>query len=246
MDNSVDVEAGKSRIKGLFTGNGNEAFKDTPIRHAFIRKVYAVLVAQLLVTEGIIGIFFISEVRNFTATHAWIHIVAIVLVLVLLFVLVCLPNYNRRFPCNLLFLGGITFSMGNMFGCVSAYYNIYDILIAVGVVIVVFAALFIFAFQNKIDFTVCFGILFATCLVLIIFGIVAACFKNYVVNMVYASLGAFIFSCYIIVDTQMIMGGKHNLDIDPKDYLSATLKLYLDIVNLCSAYARLFVKETKR
>ena len=48
----------------------------------------------------------------------------------------------------------------------------------------------------------------------------------------YASLGAFIFSMYIVYDTQLMMGGKHKYSLSPEEYIFAALNIYLDIVNL--------------
>jgi len=52
------------------------------------------------------------------------------------------------------------------------------------------------------------------------------------VRLVYAGIGAIIFSLYIIFDTQMMMGGKHKYSLDPEEYVFASLNLYLDIINL--------------
>jgi len=65
-----------------------------------------------------------------------------------------------------------------------------------------------------------------------IISIVAIFVRNKILSIVYASIGAFLFSCYIIVDTQLMMGGKHQYAIDPEEYIFAALNLYLDIVNL--------------
>lgn len=51
-------------------------------------------------------------------------------------------------------------------------------------------------------------------------------------TLVYASLGALIFSIYLIYDTQMMMGGKHKYSISPEEYVFASLSLYMDIVNI--------------
>ena len=108
----------------------------------------------------------------------------------------------------------------------------YFLLLAVGITALVVLGLTIFALQTKIDFTMCNGILFALLLCLMIFGIFCAIFPSDIMNVVYASLGAVIFSCYIVVDTQLMMGGKHQYSIDPEEYVFATLNLYLDIINL--------------
>ena len=49
---------------------------------------------------------------------------------------------------------------------------------------------------------------------------------------VYGSIGALIFSLYIVYDTQLMMGGKHKYALDPEEYIFASLNLYLDIINL--------------
>ena len=48
----------------------------------------------------------------------------------------------------------------------------------------------------------------------------------------YGSIGALIFSLYIVFDTQLMMGGKHKYALDPEEYIFAALNLYLDIINL--------------
>ena len=37
---------------------------------------------------------------------------------------------------------------------------------------------------------------------------------------------------WLLVDIQMMMGGKHKHSIDPEEYVFAALNLYLDIVNI--------------
>ena len=48
----------------------------------------------------------------------------------------------------------------------------------------------------------------------------------------YGSLGALVFSLYIVYDTQLMMGGKHKYALSPEEYIFAALNLYLDVVNL--------------
>ena len=84
-------------------------------------------------------------------------------------------------------------------------------MIAIGVCAAVCLALTIFAMQTKWDFTLCGGILFVSVIVLLMFGIVAICIPSKVVDIVYASLGALVFSIYLVIDTQLMLGGKHNV-----------------------------------
>ena len=48
---------------------------------------------------------------------------------------------------------------------------------------------------------------------------------------VYACISAFVFGVYILIDTQLIIGGKQYA-IDPEEYIFAAMSLYLDIILL--------------
>lgn len=103
---------------------------------------------------------------------------------------------------------------------------------ALGITAAVCLALTIFAMQTKIDFTMMGGILLACMVVFMIFGIVAIFFKGKIITLVYASIGALLFSVYLVYDTQLMMGGDHKYSISPEEYIFAALNLYLDIVNI--------------
>jgi protein lifeguard len=76
------------------------------------------------------------------------------------------------------------------------------------------------------------GALFVVLIVVICFGILCAFVRSYYLRMIYASLGAIVFSLYLVFDTQLMMGGKHKYAISPEEYIFAALNLYLDIVNM--------------
>ena len=44
---------------------------------------------------------------------------------------------------------------------------------------------------------------------------------NRILEIVYAGIGAMIFSVYLIIDTQMMMGGSHKFSISPEEYVFA-------------------------
>jgi FtsH-binding integral membrane protein len=110
-----------------------------------------------------------------------------------------------------------------------------EVLIAAGICAAVCLSITIFSLQTKWDITssgVCKGFLFVSLIVLLMFGIMAICMQDKVVNLVYASLGALVFSIYLVFDTQLMLGGKHRYSISPEEYVFAALNLYLDIVNI--------------
>merc|ERR1711910_214900 len=94
-------------------------------------------------------------------------------------------------------------------------------------------SLILFAMQTKIDFTAWGGALLCILVVFCLAGFVALFFpQTRTVRLVFAIIGAIIFSLYIVFDTQMMMGGNHKYSLDPEEYVFAALNLYLDIINL--------------
>jgi hypothetical protein len=129
-------------------------------------------------------------------------------------------------------LAGFTIAEGLLLGVATSTYSANSVLLAVGICALIVLGLTIFALQTRIDFTMMNGILFVLVLCLVLFGFFCAIFRSQIMMVLYASLGAIIFSCYIVVDTQMMMGGKHKYALDPEEYVFASLNLYLDIINL--------------
>ncbi len=48
---------------------------------------------------------------------------------------------------------------------------------------------------------------------------------------------------FIVIDTQMLIGGKHGIQFSPDDYIAAALNLYLDIVQLFLYLLRIIGKK---
>jgi len=224
---------GNDDSRPLQDGNDNFAFSEKSIRMAFIRKVYAILTVQLAVTIAIISMFFFWEdLKTYSYNNVWLFYVALVMTFVCIIALACCPGVRRTFPMNIIFLGIFTICEGFVLGVVASRYNTDTVLIAAGICAVVVLSLTIFAFQTKIDFTMCGGFLFVTIIVLMCFGFVMIFWRNKVAYLIYSCLGALVFSMYIVFDTQMMLGGKHKYSISPEEHIFAALNLYLDIVQL--------------
>ena len=209
------------------------SFGEQAVRMGFVRKVYGILLCQIIVTMGIMIMFmYIEPVREYSKQNPWMWIVAFCLTFVILIVLACCEGVRRTFPLNMIFLGLFTLCEAFLLGTVAAHYDADAVLIAVGITAVVVFALTIFAFQTKWDFTMMGGMLFVLVIVLFCFGIAAAIIQSKILSLVYASIGALIFSAYIVFDTQLMLGGKHKYSLSPEEYIFAALNLYLDIVNL--------------
>ncbi|KAG9345036.1 hypothetical protein JZ751_009577 [Albula glossodonta] len=190
-------------------------FSDAAIRRGFVRKVYLTLMVQLLTTVGIICAFLYWAV-----------------VFALIIVLACCDGVRRKVPVNFILLGLFTIVEGCMLGSVSVFYDAEAVLWAVGATALVAFALSVFAMQSRWDFTTASGTLWVIGWTLVSFGLLCAILRSQYLYIVYACLGTLVFSIYLVMDTQLMLGGKHKYSISPEEYIFAALNLYLDIITI--------------
>jgi len=206
-------------------------------RMAFVRRVFSILFVQLLITFGIVCVFsYVDSVGDFAQNNIALLWTVIIFMFVFVIALACCQHLARNYPTNIILLGVITLLVSYLLGTVASTYTAESVVLAILITLIVTIALILFAFQTKIDFTALNGILFVSLIVLILFGILSAIWCSgrscEILNIVYASIGALIFSIYIVLDTQMIIGGGHKYQFSQDDYVFASLSLYLDVVNL--------------
>lgn len=149
-----------------------------------------------------------------------------------LIALSCCGEIRRKFPHNFICLGIFTLAQSLMLGIVSAFYKTHIVLMAIGITALICISLTIFAFQTKIDFTVYSGAAFICCLVLMVMGFVLMFTRLSWLNVLYSGLGALLFSFFLLIDTQMIVGGTRAVVISPEEYILAVITLYMDIVQI--------------
>jgi len=167
--------------------------------------------------------------------------VASLLGLALIIPIACCKGLRTSFPTNYILLFGFTICEGLGLGVVGIVYTPESILLAGGVTFGIVLTLTIFAFQTKIDFTACRGVMLCVLMVFFLCGIIMI-FIPYsrIIEIVYGGIGATIFSVYLIIDTQMMMGGNHKYSISPEEYVFAAVAIYLDILNIFLYLLRIF------
>lgn len=221
-----DQEAGYDNFS-----SGN--FDDQTVRRGFIKKVYSILMCQILVTISIMAIFLFHEpTKLWVQQHLWMYYVVFVALFIIMIVLACCGEVRRKFPINIILLGVFTCLQGVSLGVICSVHKVPEVMLAMGITAVICLALTLFAFQTKWDFTVMGAGLVICCVCLMIFGIVAMFVQMKIVNLIYCCIGAVLFSMYLVYDTQMMMGGKHKYSISPEEYIFAALSLYIDIINI--------------
>ncbi|XP_055919691.1 protein lifeguard 1-like [Eupeodes corollae] len=211
----------------------NFSFSDQTIRRAFIRKVYSILMCQLLVTFGVVALFVYDDTtQEFARKNLWFFYVVIITVFVSTLMMGCFENFLRKTPHNFMFLGFFTGAVSILVGYVCTVYDPETVIMAVGVTALLCLALTLFALQTKYDFTACGGILITALMLLMVVGLVSIFLPDKRLKIIYSACGALLFSCYLIYDTQLMMGGEHKFAISPEDYIFASINIYLDIINL--------------
>lgn len=202
----------------------------------FVRKVYGILSAQLLLTAVIAAP--ISTMDNaWLGQHSWLLFASVAMTLATVIVMACCQDVARRFPGNYICLVVFTAFEGVLVGFVSARYTWQSVVLAASVTFLVFAAMTAYAWRTKHDFTGLGPYLFGALAGLFCFGLVISIMSLFGAGitwplMFYDAIGVIIFTFYIVYDTQLVIGGSHKVQFSVDDYVFASLHLYLDIINL--------------
>lgn len=200
------------------------------IRIGFIRKVYALLFIQLAITFGAVCLTFIKKVREFLDEKFWIFYIAAGIALIVIIIMCCSRKATVKVPWNYILLLLWTISVAYMVMTSCAYYDKEIVITAIGLTVGISVGLTIYACITKTDYTYCGGILSCAVFIFILYGMFGWWFGKWV-YFIYCGIGAFIFSLYLIYDTQKVLG-KFRVKYSIDDYACAALDLYMDVVNL--------------
>lgn len=221
-----------------FKFGGSVAEAALPIRMQFVRKVYAILTVQLLLTVAMSSVsYFSPNYKLWIQTNTWMLWTSIIGS----FAFLLLTFWKRKsYPANLLFLTGFTALEAYTISVVVSQFESGLVLRAVILTAGLFVGLTLFACQTKYDFTSWMPYLLGGLWFLILFGFMYAFFPaSKTTELVYGGLAALIFSGYVLVDTQLIMRHHH-----VEEEIAAAISLYLDIINLFLAILRILNSQS--
>jgi len=216
------------------------------IRTGFVRKVYSLLVVQLLLTF-MIALPFKQMSTAWVMSHLWLYKLAVFGSLGLVVgVVCCCQQAARTYPTNYMFLLLVTVCQAVAVGFITTRYSSNAVLLALAATVVVFCGLTLYACFTKSDFTGFGPYLFAALWGMISMSLVLMIFSMYMpipatADKLFAVLGVILFSFYVVYDTQLIIGGdhkQHQFSVD--DYVFAALNIYLDIINMFIYFLRIF------
>eukprot|EP01018_Ginkgo_biloba_P000536 Gb_17476 [translate_table: standard] len=221
-----DLESGFGGGRTLYPGLGLE---DNEMRWAFIRKVYAILSVQFLLTVIVAStVVLYSPITLFLVKTPGLLMGVAILPLILMCPLYC---YHQKHPVNLVLLGFFTVVLSLAVGISCAYTKgriVLEALILTAAVVFSLTGYTFWASKKGKDFSFLGPVLFASLLVIILFGLIQAFFPlGSLSTTIYGGAAALIFSGYIVYDTANLIK-RYNYD----QYIWASVVLYLDILNL--------------
>ncbi|XP_017022080.1 protein lifeguard 3 [Drosophila kikkawai] len=206
--------------------------EDPSVRRRFIVKVLMIVAINLLFTSLFAAIpVFHRPTRMFFRRHWWLFIPAIC-VLMTIHILVCYcQKLFRRSPIKFILLAVYVLAHTVLLCLVVSRYQPKLIFAAFGICTAMVILLGLFAKFAPCDFTGCWIFVFVISVILMLLGILTFFFR--IMLIIYAAVGIFAYSLFLVIDLQLLIGGKtHKNEYDEEDYIIAALQIYTDIIEI--------------
>ena len=214
------------------------------IRRGFIRKVYGIILFQLIITTIVVYYAMTNElIMKYMYANVWPLYTSCVAAIILVIILIC-GQLTQVIPVNYFILIFITLLEAIMVSYTTIYFEPVSVLACAGLTMVIVFGLTMYACFTKRDITMMGGFLFCCSLLLIFLGFIGIFFRSHFYQMFLNSIGVLLMSLYLIYDTQLVIGNKRHL-INIDDYIYAALLIYLDIISLFIRILRLLGSKKK-
>ena len=222
-----------------------ECFEEPSDRLGFIRKVYGILSVQLSFTAVFCFIVMNSPALAAVVLNLPLLITVVVMYLMSACALMCC-GLDKKVPVNYLILAVFTFCVSWIVSTACIRYDQATVFSAAVLTSAVVIGLTLYAMFTKTDFTLCGGALYSLGMILLA-GAVLSVFYGPSMNLLYSVFGVFLFSFYLVYDTQLLIGSKSKnhkrYQIEADSYILASVLLYLDIINLFLEILAMFGKK---
>ncbi|XP_057966189.1 BI1-like protein [Malania oleifera] len=208
---------------------------ENQLRWGFIRKVYGILSAQIVLTTIVSSATVLySPLNDLLRGNSSLLIFLMFFPLILLWPLYV---YQQKHPLNLVLLGLFTACLSLTVGVSCANTDgriVLEALILTSAVVSALTGYTFWASKKGKDFSYLGPILFSCLIVLIVTGFIQMFFPLGPTSIaIYGGISAMIFSGYIVYDTDNLIK-RFSYD----EYVGASVTLYLDILNLFLAILR--------
>ncbi|KAL1548550.1 BI1-like protein [Salvia divinorum] len=229
----IDIESGDRLYPGI--GHGENL-----LRWGFIRKVYGILAAQILVTTAVTAATVLyAPINDLLRANSGFLLFLVFTPFILLWPL---HIYRQKHPLNLVFLGLFTASMSLTVGVSCANTEgrlVLEALILTSAVVSALTGYTFWAAKKGKDFSFLGPILFTSLFILILTGFIQMVYPLGSTSVaVYSAISAIIFSGYIVYDTENLIK-RFTYD----EYIWASVTLYLDVLNLFLTILRMLKQD---
>lgn len=212
------------------------------IRLGFLRKVYGIVSAQLLITTAVAAVFLTFQPVRAYLSHTWIGFLILVGAAIMSLVFIgALKVTSRQYPQNYICLTLFTGCEALLVGSFVTYYTLDSVLMAFALTCIVTCALTAYAMKTEKDFSAWGAGLISVLMNIILLGLFNIWLQNRMIHVCLTGAGAVLFSLYIIYDVSMIMK-----KVSPEEYILAAATLYLDIINLFIKLLELFGERKQK
>eukprot|EP00262_Sarcandra_glabra_P009842 TRINITY_DN244_c0_g1_i1.p1 TRINITY_DN244_c0_g1~~TRINITY_DN244_c0_g1_i1.p1 ORF type:complete len:242 (-),score=17.89 TRINITY_DN244_c0_g1_i1:266-991(-) len=205
------------------------SYGENELRWGFVRKVYGILSAQLLLTTVVSATTVLySPINNLLTESTGL---ALGLAIAPLFLMFPLYYYQQKHPLNFIFLGLFTVCLSLSVGVACANTQgkiVVQALILTSAVVSSLTGYTFWAAKKGKDFSYLGPILFAGLIVLLLTSFIQMFFPIGPTSVaIFGAFGAILFSAYLVYDTDNLIK-RFTYD----EYIWASVVLYLDILNL--------------
>ena len=215
------------------------------IRLGFIRKVYGIILFQLFITTGVIYFSFTSKFFNqFILSNPSMFYLCFAGVLLTEISILCCQSVGQKVPLNYIILLIFTLCFSYLMAYIAIEYEPLSVLICSVLTLGIVFGLTLYAIFTKNDITMCGGTLVSLSMIMLVLGIIGIFYTSAFYQALVNSCGIFLFSLYLIYDTQLIIGENKKF-ISTDNYIVGALMIYIDIVSLFIRILMLFGKKKK-
>ncbi|XP_017076551.2 protein lifeguard 3 [Drosophila eugracilis] len=210
----------------------DSTFADPAVRRRFVTKVLLIVAVNLAITTlAMTTCVMLKPLRHFFQRFWFLSLPAILIIMIMHYMMCCCRNLFRVPVLKWVLLAIYVFCHAILVICLAVRYHPRLVIMAFGICAGLVVFLCLFAWFAPCDFTSCFVLIFIISITLVVLGILAIFFRTF--KIVYLAFGVIAYSIYIVVDLQMIVGGRiHKNQYDESDFILGAMSLFHDIIYL--------------
>ena len=204
--------------------------KERVLRIAFLKKVYFLLIVQVITTIGLVCLSFIIPLRN------WVHDQVIVVYVIIgvscffLIFLACFRNFCKKFPLNYICFFSWTILESYLLIALGSHTNHKIVIGCVGIFLGLSIGLLIYVYYTNKYFVYCGCFFFALIGMGVFYSIFAGIFGKWKI-LAFCICGFVLVDLYLCYDSTLILTRFH-LQYNNKDQIIASVGLYCDVIDV--------------